>query len=47
MRVHHYLTIRAPYSTGTVPRDFFLRGAQNAVQGVLNSILPGMGVQMH
>ncbi len=43
VRVHHYLSIRAPFETsGTVPRDFFLRGAQNAVHGVINSILPGM-----
>lgn len=47
VRVHHYLSIRAPFeSAGTVPRDFFLRGAQNAVNGVLNSLLPGMGVQV-
>lgn len=42
--VHHYVSIRAPFeSSGTVPRDFFLRGATNTINSVINSVLPGFG----
>ena len=42
--VDHYVTIRAPFEThGTVPRDFFLRGAASTLNNVINSVLPGFG----
>lgn len=42
--VQHYLSVRAPFSTnGTVPREFFLRGATNTINSVINSVLPGFG----
>lgn len=42
--VDHYVTIRAPFETrGTVPRDFFLRGAASTLNSVINSVLPGFG----
>ncbi|MBL8603866.1 MAG: LEA type 2 family protein [Myxococcales bacterium] len=45
--VQHYLSVRASFETaGQVPREFFLRGAQNGLNNVLQSVLPGMGVQM-
>lgn len=47
--VQHYLSVRADFDTsGQVPREFFLRGAQNSINSVINSVLPGFGgVQMH
>ena len=42
--VHHYVSIRAPFEThGTVPRDFFMRGATSTINNVINSVLPGFG----
>ena len=42
--VEHYLSIRAPFQTGgTVPRSFFLGGATNTVNSVINSVMPGFG----
>ena len=42
--VEHYLSIRAPFEThGTVARDFFMRGATNTINNVINSVLPGFG----
>ncbi len=42
--VEHYLSVRASFQTGgTVPREFFMRGAMNSVNGVINSVLPGFG----
>lgn len=43
--VEHYLSVRASFSTtGSAPREFFLRGAMNSVGGMINSVLPGFGV---
>lgn len=46
--VEHYLSIRASFETqGQAPREFFMRGAMNSVNSVINSVLPGFGgVQM-
>ena len=42
--VDHYISIRAPFEThGTVPRDFFMRGATSTINNVINSVLPGFG----
>lgn len=42
--VDHYVSIRAPFEThGTVARDFFMRGATNTINSVINSVLPGFG----
>ncbi len=42
--VDHYVSIRAPFEThGTVARDFFMRGATNSINNVINSVLPGFG----
>ncbi|MDB4932741.1 MAG: hypothetical protein JWM10_5225 [Myxococcaceae bacterium] len=42
--VDHYVSIRAPFETrGTVPRDFFMRGATSTINNVINSVLPGFG----
>jgi len=42
--VDHYVSIRAPFEThGTVARDFFMRGATNTINNVINSVLPGFG----
>ncbi len=44
--VQHYLSVRTSFETsGTVPRDFFMRGATGAINNVINSVLPGMGIQ--
>lgn len=45
--VEHYLSIRAPFtSRGTVPREFFMRGAVGTINSVVNQVLPGVGVQI-
>lgn len=45
--VEHYLSIRAPFETsGTVPRQFFMRGAANTLNNVVNQVLPGVGIQV-
>jgi LEA14-like dessication related protein len=42
--VEHYLSVRASFSTsGSAPREFFLRGAMGSVNSVINSVLPGFG----
>ncbi len=42
--VEHYLSLRASFTTsGSVPREFFLRGALGSVNSVINSVLPGFG----
>lgn len=42
--VEHYLSIRAPFQTGgTVPRAFFLGGASNTINSMINSVMPGFG----
>lgn len=42
--VHRYISVRAPFETsGTVPREFLLRGATGAINNVINSVLPGFG----
>lgn len=44
--VEHYLSVHTTFSQqGTVPRDFFMRGATASVNSVINSVLPGAGVQ--
>ncbi len=46
--VEHYLSVRASFETqGQAPRQFFMQGAMNSVNSVINSVLPGFGgVQM-
>lgn len=42
--VDHYLSVRAPFQTsGTVPRAFFLGGAANTINSMVNSVFPGVG----
>lgn len=42
--VQHYLSVRTSFETaGTVPRSFFMQGAANSVNGLLNSFgIPGV-----
>lgn len=42
--VEHYLSIRASFTqSGQMPREFFMRGATNTVNQMINSVLPGFG----
>ncbi len=42
--VDHYISVRARFQTGgQMPREFFLRGATQTVNSMINSVLPGFG----
>lgn len=42
--VEHYLSVHTDFTyQGTVPREFFMRGATGAINNAINSVLPGMG----
>ncbi len=45
--VHRFITVHPRFETsGTIPRDLFLRGAANTINGLLNQVVPGLGVQV-
>jgi LEA14-like dessication related protein len=45
--VDHYLSVRTSFEQeGVAPREFFLRPAVGAVNNLLNSVVPGLGVQV-